>query len=571
MLIDACELMQDSLVETDVCIIGGGPAGITLAREFIGQNFAVCVLESGGLELNPQTQTLSDAITTGDPHFGLQFTRYRQLGGNANAWAIKIGNQQMGVRYAPLDEIDFEQREWLPHSGWPFPKAHLDAFYQRAQVVCQTGAFNYDAASWEDDAATQLPLNPDRFTTTMFQFGNRGVFAHEYRQTLAQSETITIYYNATAVELVANEAIKTITHVRVANLQGRSFTVAAKMFILAQGGLENARLLLLSNRQQCCGLGNQHDLVGRFFMDHSLVGGGMFTPKDPKQFDRMAFYDLRRVNQIPVMGKLTMAKALMQREQLLNVGVLLFPRPSLRQFKAIDSFKYLAETIASGNLPEQLFQHLLKTCQGLDYVALAGYLAAVYKQSLLHGFGRGGWSELRHNQRRFKSFQLFYQTEQAPNPNNRITLSAARDPLGCQKLELHWQWSDVDASSIGRTHELLAAEFARSGLGELRLDDGATAPQLLTGGVAHHMGTTRMHVDPKQGVVDENCRVHGVENLFVAGSSVFPTGGYANPTLTIVALSLRLADHIQNVLQSYTRSRSQPMTSVGNSGTSSRY
>lgn len=549
MLIDACTLPKHHVVETDVCIIGSGPAGITIARELLGKQVEVCVLESGGLDADPQIQALTQAETTGDPQMSLFLSRYRQVGGNSNRWAIKIGNGQMGVRYAPLDAIDFEQRDWLPYSGWPFSRAQLNPYYERAQAVCKAGVLDYEADRWESEQTPRLPLTPDRFTTTMFQFGPRDVFAQEYRQTLAQANNITLYYNATVVELVANDAAKVVNRVRVTNLQGSRFTVAAKVFILAQGGLENARLLLASKQQQTCGLGNQHDLVGRFFMDHPLVGGGMFKPSSPKLFDKMALYDLRRVNQVPVLGKLTPAKALMQQEQLLNVGVLLFPRPNLRQFEAIASFKHILESLAAGSLPDQIPQHLLKTLQGLDYVALASYLAAKHRQSLLHGFGRGGWSDLADNQRRFKLFQLFYQVEQSPNPNNRLTLSADRDLLGCQKLELHWRWNELDASSIRRTHALLTAELARSGLGELSLEDPTREPQVLTGGVAHHMGTTRMHGDPRQGVVNENCQVHGIDNLFVAGSSVFPTGGYANPTLTIVALSLRLADHIQQTLQ----------------------
>ncbi|PSB32425.1 GMC oxidoreductase, partial [Stenomitos frigidus] len=528
---------------------GSGPAAMSLAREFMGTNTRVCVLESGGLEVDPQAQTLSEATTTGDPFLPPHVTRHRQLGGNANIWSIKIGSGQMGVRYAPLDDIDFEQRDWLPYSGWPFSRSHLAPFYQRAQAACQAGPFDYDAESWESETTARLPLDCDRVTTTMFQFGPRDAFASESRDALAQAKNITVYYNATAVELHANEPAQTVTRVRVATFEGGHFAVAAKIFILAKGGLENARLLLVSQQQQPSGLGNQHDLVGRFFMDHPLVDGGMFIPKSPKLIDKMALYDLRQVKQVPVMGKLTLSKALMQREQLLNVGVLMFPRASLRQSRAIVAFKTLGETIAAGERPDQIPKRLYEMLQGLDYVAIAAYLAATKKQSLFHGFGRGGWSELSHNHRRFKMFQLFYQTEQAPNPHNRLTLSSERDALGCQKLELHWRWRDLDAESIRRTHELLTAEIARSGLGELRREGSEPLQVLSPSGVAHHMGTTRMHIDPKQGVVDEQCCVHGLTNLFIAGSSVFPTGGYANPTLTIVALSLRLADHVKQVLQ----------------------
>jgi choline dehydrogenase-like flavoprotein len=549
MLIDARLLPEDLVIEADICVVGSGPAGMSLVREFIGTDIKVCLLESGGLDVDPQAQALSEAVTTGDPFLPPQVTRHRQFGGNANIWSIKIGNGQMGVRYAPLDEIDFEQRDWLPYSGWPFSRSHLEPFYQRAQAVCQAGPFDYEANNWESETATRLPFDRDRRATTMFQFGPRNAFAAEYRDELAQAKNITVYYNATAVELQANETAQTVTRVCVATFQGHHFDVSARIFVLAKGGLENARLLLASQQQQPSGLGNQHDLVGRFFMDHPLVDGGMLIPKNPKLIDQMALYDLRQVNQVSVMGKLTPAKPLMQQEQLLNVGVLMFPRPSLRQAKAIAAFKALGEAIADGVRPDKIPTQLFSMLQGLDYVTIAAYLAATKKQSLLHGFGRGGWSELPHNERRFKMFQLFYQTEQAPHPDNRLTLTSERDVLGCQKLELHWRWRDIDAESIRRTHDLLAAEVARSGLGEIRREGSEPLQVLSPSGVAHHMGTTRMHVDPKQGVVDGQCCVHGMTNLFIAGSSVFPTGGYANPTLTIVALSLRLADRVKLALR----------------------
>ncbi len=552
MLIDARELSPDQVISTDVCIVGSGPAGISLALEFAGQNTQVCLLESGGLDVNQQAQNLSEGKTIGDPFLSPQLTRHRQFGGNSNIWAIKIGNQKMGVRYAPLDDIDFEHRPEIPHySGWPFPKAHLDPFYAKAQVVCQAGPYAYDAEAWESEGIARLPFNPDQMVTGMFQFGARDVFCQEYRDKVKQSENIKTYVNATVIEIETNDVVKTVTRVKVASSAGRYFWVEAKLFVLAQGGMENARLLLLSNRQQNVGLGNQHDLVGRFFMDHPLVDAGMFVPSDPDLFNHMALYDLRRINNTPILGKLGLSQDLMRREGLLNNAVLLFPRPRLRQLEAIASFKSLAESLLAGDIPADTIKRIFKIIGGVDYVFLAGFLAAMRHQSLLHGFGRGGWAELPNNQRRFSSFQMFFQTEQAPDPDNRIRLSSERDHLGCQKLELHWRWNEINSRSVLRTQELMAEEITRSGLGEFQLKrDRDGQPDLCRpAGVAHHIGTTRMHVDPKQGVVDENCRVHELSNLFMASSSVFPSSGYANPTLTIVALSLRLADHLKQTLK----------------------
>ncbi len=546
MLTDARLLPADQVIETEVCIVGAGPAGITIAREFIGHKTKVCLVESGGLDFDPQTQALSDGLTVGDPFLTILDTRRRQFGGNSNAWLIKLGNGEFGVRYAPLDEIDFEQRDWLPYSGWPFDRKYLQPFYERAQSVCQAGPFAYDPEAWEDKQTQRLPLNPNQVVTTMFQFGPRKVFSHKYRDELNQADNINVYLNANAVEIEANESVNTATRLRVACFGGKQFWIAAKVFIIANGGLENPRLLLMSNRQQTAGLGNGHDLVGRFFMDHPIVEGGLFIPADPNLFNTTALYDMRRVKDVAILGHLKLAKETMQREQLVNISAVFFPRPTWRQWKAVESFKTLAESLIKGQIPPQSWQHFLNTVSGIDYVALASYLAATKHQSLLYGFGKGGWSELPNNQRRFKVFQVVHQVEQLPNPDNRVVLSQERDALGCQKLELNWHWDAENGRKIGRVQEIIAQEIARSGLGEFQIDRQEGLPRLgVPSGTAHHMGTTRMHVDPKQGVVDENCRVHGISNLYMAGSSVFPTGGYANPTLTIVALSIRLADKIK--------------------------
>ncbi|MCU0523851.1 MAG: GMC family oxidoreductase [Elainella sp. Prado103] len=550
MLINAREIPQDRLIRTEVCIIGSGPAGMTLAREFAGQNIQVCLLESGNLDNDPQAQALSEAQTIGDPFLSPQITRNRQVGGNSNVWAIKTGNGQIGVRYAPLDAIDFEKRDWLPYSGWPFAKTELDPFYERAQQVCQSGFYDYEAEFWESEEAQRLPLDPDRLITTMFQFGPKAVFHDRYRDQLIQSDNIHVYINATVLEIEANTPARTATRVRVASTPGQEFWLEATVFVLAQGGMESARLLLLSDRQQANGLGNQHDLVGRFFMDHPLVDGGVFVPADPGLYDQMALYDLRQVKQHPVLGKLNPAPQLMRQQHLLNTAIVLFPRPSRRQWDAILAFKALLEPLAKKQLPPQALQLLPKILKGLDYVTLASYLAATKKQSLLHGFGRGGWSELSQNQHRFKGFEVLFQTEQAPDPSNRLELSTDRDRFGCRKLQLHWKWGAIDSDSVARMQDILAAELAAQGLGTYQISRPNGRPKLCSpSGVAHHMGTTRMHDHPTQGVVDANCRVHGLSNLFIASSSVFPTGGYANPTLTIVALALRLADHLKQVLR----------------------
>ncbi|MFM7425991.1 MAG: GMC family oxidoreductase, partial [Elainella sp.] len=148
-------------------------------------------------------------------------------------------------------------------------------------------------------------------------------------------------------------------------------------------------------------------------------------------------------------------------------------------------------------------------------------------------------------QKQFGLFEVVHLAEQAPDPNNRITLGTERDALGCPKVKLYWRWNDIDIQSLIKVQDILVEEFARAGLGHLKLERDQGVPQLILPSIHHHMGTTRMSLDSKQGVVDADCKVHGVSNLFIASSSVFPTGSYANPTLTIIAMAIRVADQVK--------------------------
>jgi choline dehydrogenase-like flavoprotein len=555
MLIDSRQLLANVVVESEVCIVGTGPAGMALARELIGQDFQVCVLESGDVEFDQETQNLCIGETIGDEFKTLYETRHRQFGGLANEWGINIGRQQTGLRHVPLDDIDFEQRPGVPYSGWPFAKAHLDPFYQRAQAVCKLSDLMYEVAEWEDANAPRLPLDPAVVKTGVFQFGSKDAFIDEYRQEICQAANITTYLNANVVEIETDDTAQHVTQVRVACLAGNQFWVKAKIFIMATGGIENARLLLMSKQVQKNGLGNQNDLVGRFFMDHPLVRCGLLIPSDRDIFNKTALYDLRTVHNVAVMGKFTVAEETLRRENLLGISAMMFPRipnfhkqPELindQEFKTPgkDALKVLVSSLRCRQLPPDFFKQvgtILSDLGGL--LAYGQYLRA---KPLYPSPVRGGWSKLAKKEQKFTTFEVFHQTEQAPHPDNRVTLSDKLDRLGCPQAQLHWYWTATDVASIRKSQTILAEEFARSGIGQLQVDLNGDLPQMLHPSSHHHLGTTRMHNDPQQGVVDANCQVHGISNLFMAGSSVFPTGGYANPTLTIVALALRLADHVK--------------------------
>ena len=544
MMIDARSLPPDQILETQICIIGAGPAGITLAREFANQSFQVYLVESGGLDYEPDTQALTEGTSIGDRYPDLGESRRRQFGGTSHAWGAPNSHKESGFRCLPLDEIDFEQRDWLPHSGWPFTKADLDPFYERAHQVCQIGPYAYSAEDWESDHAVSLPFNSDRMTTTLSQFASRTPFTHKYRHEIDQATNITTLLHANVVELEVDATTQAVTRLHIACLSGKQLWLTAKVVILATGGLENARLLLASNRQHPTGLGNQNDVVGRYFMDRPILSCKLI-PYDASLFDRTALYDIYRVKGTPVMARVKLTEDVMRREHLPNNGAQLFPRPKPHQREATLALKSLLTAARQGKPTQDMFKQLTVALRGADYIAAAAIWSMVRQ---LPSLQRGDWSYLPYEKRRFSEFEIFYQLEQAPDPNNRVVLGSERDRLGQPKTEVHWRLNPIDIQNARRVQEIWAEEFASAGFGELQFAREGEPLKFEKEAMYHHMGTTRMHANPKQGVVDANSCVHGIPNLFVAGSSVFPTAGYANPTLTIVALALRLADHIKATL-----------------------
>ena len=525
MIVDARSLPGNETIETDVCIVGAGVAGITLANELRGQPFRVALLESGGLESDHMTQSLCMGENIGHPYYPLDDAYARCFGGSSSRWHLPLGDGRLGARLHPLDAIDFEERDWIPYSGWPFDKEHLAPYYERAQTICQVGPFTYAVEDWEDPIKTpRLPFDCGQVQTTIFQFCSRAVFVSHYREAIHRAPNITTYLYANVVDIETTNPAKMVTRVRVACLPGNTFGVVAKLFILALGGLETPRLLLLSNRTQNTGLGNQHDLVGRFFMEHPHLWSGLYIPAHANIFKTTALYQIHPAHPAPIMGKLTLAEDVIRREKILNYCVSIHPSPWPKA-------PARSKTAPSDTQPLPL--HVL--------IALYDASKTMYRKMRR----KVGQIVKRHKRPPpSEVFRLNHMIEQVPNPNSRVTLSTERDALGLPRVRLDWQVSAIDIRSMIRAQEIIDEELRRASLGRLQIElTNDTPPPDLHGG-RHQMGTTRMHLDPKKGVVNEHGQVHGVSNLFIAGPSVFPTCGYANPTLTTVALSARLADHV---------------------------
>ena len=506
MLRDARSLPDKSVVDTDVCIVGAGPAGITLARELDGEGFSVCLVESGGLDFDAATQALSELTAEGSDIVPLAQNRRRQFGGNANLWFVGRRPFRSLIRYLPLDQIDFAHRPWVPHSGWPFPKSDLNSYYVRALDVVGLGPRSWSVMDVERPDARPLPLDAEGIRTSVEWFGTSQPFVGEHRVELQRSANVTILIHANVGRLEAVGG--RIERVRVDCLSGTSHSIAAKVFVIAAGGIENPRLLLASN-----GIGNERDLVGRFFMDHLHVRG-VLCPFDQGRFETSALYDVRPNAYGRIMGcKLNPTEGVMERERLLNSALKLDAALPSHPLARADTYARL------------MLRH----------------------RQLRPSFF--GWSALPGNAQRFSEFATHLQIELPPNPDNRVTLSAERDRFGRPLAAVRWRWDELTRRSVQRTRHFLTDALERAGIGKLEMPEDDPPPFPHKEGTNHHIGTTRMHADPAQGVVDADCRVHGMSNLFVTGSSVFPTGGYANPTLTIVALAIRLAERVRRLVQ----------------------
>ena len=507
---DGHDIADGAALHADVCIVGAGPAGLALAQELNDQTSNVICLESGGLGDESSAQALNEGAVIGAPYAGLQQTRHRQLGGTANTWNTPL-NGVMGAKYVPLDACDFGSQPDTERRGWPIDMCDLNRFYQRAQDTCGLGPFRYDGDYWcEQNSA--FPLPDKRVSHAIYQFASAQNLVDRQIRTLSASDSIQLLYHATACALKLDASRRYVRCVEVATLAGNRFKVQARIFVLAGGAVENARLLLHSREPGREAPGNEHDWVGRCFMEHPRDRAMVLLPHRPDVFRQAAFYDrhIAHANTV-ICGRIALDPQTITDERLLNASVTLLP---------------LAHEAASKH--------------GL-LARAAERLARRFRNAPPAGHG---WSTLEQPERVYRGFQLLVNTEHLPHPDNRVTLGSEADSLGMPKPVLHLRWREHDQAHLKRLRGVLSEAIGAAQVGQIHVDDDRL-PDL---NAHHHAGTTRMQSDARWGVVNGDCRVHGNDNLYIAGASVFPSVGFANPTLTIVALALRLAEHLKQRL-----------------------
>jgi choline dehydrogenase-like flavoprotein len=549
MMEDARDLPDGATLDADVCIVGAGAAGIAMVLDFMGTDLRVLLLESGGLTFEKDTQALYSGSVV-DPHLHSPPDRYRQrcFGGSTTIW---------GGRCVPFDPIDFEARSYVAHSGWPFGLEELMPHYRRANRLCEAGEFAYTVAEAFTAPRREMieGLRSSAFSSdTLERFSCPTDFGARYAHRLRAAANVRVLLHANVTGVGLNPAGRAVERLTVRTLTGKTVTVGATHVVLATGGLEVARLLLANRDVHRDGIGNGHDVVGRYYMCH-LAGtlGALTVPRPASVWHGYDIADdgayCRR--------RLALAPQV-QRE--LHIGNLVarlhHPRivdPDHRT--GILSLLYLARAL----IPYEYARRLddggaagpLRWLQHARNVILDLPATLAFAWHLLR--------DRRLAERKFPSiivkpknncYSLDVHAEQQPNPLSRVTLGAERDALGLPRLHIDWRYTRRDVETVQRALTLFAREIDHSRAGRFEYNPQAVEMEMTRYGAygGHHLGTARMGTDPRSSATDAQGRVHGVDNLFVAGAALFPTSGQANPTLTIVALALRTAAHLKQLL-----------------------
>ncbi len=528
--IDSRALEDGKLIERDLCIVGAGPAGIAIAREFMKSGRRVALLESGDIAPDDGPQSLAAGEIAGLPYPPLDEVRIRAFGGSTWHW---------GGNIRPLEDIDFTRRDWIPDSGWPFGRKTLDPYYKRARRIFGVPDTVFDQEIWQRIMGRPWNMGKvgkaDILNQIFHTVGGQGRFSGElWHDAFAKASAIDIYHHATALEITLDDAHRGVAEIPVRTANGKTIRFRARAYVLAAGGIEAPRLLLLSNRQEAAGVGNRADLVGRYFMEHLTVPDyARFYPANPSL--PLGYY--RGVDREwgETWGILRMSDREMREHHLPNVRFQLatvtnefnknIDRPGIQSLRSLLGLQTPTEGRDIG-------RDIANMIADIDQVADAAYYRIVHSPNY----------PLRH-------IDMVHIGEQTPNRDSRVRLSSRRDSYGQPVCVLDWRVQQLDSDGAWRTAQRLKEGLAAAGLGRLEIKfDSSVFAKFHPHPHFHHMGTTRMHADPARGVVDANCRAHGLGNLFIAGSSVFPTGGNANPTLTLTALAIRLADHLKKEL-----------------------
>lgn len=554
MIFDARKADLPDRIEADVAIIGSGAAGITLALELAAAGLQVVVVEAGGEAFDTAEQEFyrAEGIDP-DSHGPVHMFRRRVLGGSTSVW---------GGRCIPFDPIDFEERPWIGYSRWPIGYEDVAPHYQRATEYAVSGPAIFNAGTalpGEQGPIVPGVTSPDVILDRIERFSHPTHFGKWYRDRLEQDPRIRVYIHAPVDRILTDHGGAVAAGLLVRLPDERTLTVAAARVIIAAGGLETPRLLLSSDQDRAGGLGNERDLVGRFYQCHIEGEIGRIAFHADRRDIRMDYE--RTADGIYVRRYIWLSPEAQRAKQL--SGLVLRPNHA----NIVDPAHRHPVLSAMYIVKSQIVPEYARKLTSLEDVArkeLGGSSVAFYAahlRNIILGSPRllafsAHWTRRRILARRKlpsvvlddprSIYPLDVNGEQEPNPDSRVTLGEARDARGMRRIKIDWRTTAGDRQRLVDGLRVLQAALAGSGTVSLDFSgvdlEAEAARKIPVGG--HHIGTARMAASPSEGVCDANCELFGTRGVYIAGAAAFTTSSFANPTLTLIALSLRLAEHI---------------------------
>jgi choline dehydrogenase-like flavoprotein len=505
----------------DVCILGAGAAGIMLAVELARAGQRVLLLESGGRREEAESQELYSSEVAGVHHLGIHIGRHRIYGGSTTQW---------GGQILELFEDDFEAHSWVEGSGWPFSKETLKSYYPRALKLEGLGdATTCDREVWRTVKMTTPDLGPDLIPFFSRYCPERN-FAHLFGGDLKVLPNLQVILHANACELLLAEDGETVRGVRSRTLSGKEKIFTADNYVLCMGGIETCRFLLQPhNEGRAPWLENEY--LGKNFQDHLAVNSAELVDIHPRLVH--SYFDPVSRRGFRYEPRLRLAAKRLEKERLLNVGgmVLFDCHPDDPRHRIWAAMKLAIK----GRVRE---------VSRKDLRDLMTHLPLLSRQMYRYQMQGRSYNPIKGTQIRLRVF-----CEQEPLGKSQITLTSKKDALGQFRAKLDWRISEWELKTIRRFVETVAENFKEKGLARVIPDpDLMEHPEKFVPKIMdsyHHMGGTRMASCPGDGVVDPDLKLHGTRNAYVCSSSVFPASGFSNPTHTLLALTVRLADHLR--------------------------